>query len=309
MKIAVMGAGAIGGYFGARLATVATNDVTLIARGAHLAAMQEKGLQVRSPLGDFTVNPVQATDNPAEVGPVDVVLFMVKLYDTEAAARQIKPLIGPNTAVISFQNGVDACDMLSAVLGKQHVLGGVVLCPASVPEPGVISHNGKMAKLLFGEFHATSSPRAEAFRAALQGGGVESEVVPDIEAQLWNKFVFIAAMSAVNGLMRQSIGVALADNDGRQLFIDAMREVIAVAAARGIMLPSDSVERYLSICDAMPSIKASMQQDLERGKRIEIRYLSGTVARLGAQLGVPTPIHRTAFAALKPYENGTPIVG
>ena len=130
--------------------------------------MQEKGLQVRSPLGNFTVNPVQATDNPAEVGPVDVVLFMVKLYDTEAAARQIKPLIGTNTAVISFQNGVDACDMLSAVLGKQHVMGGVVLCPASVPEPGVISHNGKMAKLLFGEFDAVSSERAEALRAAME---------------------------------------------------------------------------------------------------------------------------------------------
>lgn len=308
MNIAVMGAGAIGGYFGARLATVATNDVTLIARGAHLAAMQKNGLQVRSPLGDLTVNPVQATDNPVEVGPVDVVLFMVKLYDTKTAADQIKPLIGPNTAVISFQNGVDACDMLSAALGKQHVMGGVVLCPASVPEPGVISHNGKMAKLLFGEFDAPSSERAEALRTALQRGGVECEVVPDIEAQLWNKFVFIAAMSAVNGLMRLPIGAALADNDGRQLFIDAMCEVIAVAAAQGINLAYDTIERYLSICDTIPNAKASMLQDLERGKRIEIHYLSGTVARLGAQLGVATPIHRTAFAALKPYANGTPIM-
>lgn len=305
MKIAVMGAGAIGAYFGGRLA--ATNDVTLIARGAHLAAMREKGLRVRSPLGDFTVDPVQATDDPADVGPVDVVLFTVKVYHTEGAAQQIKPLVGPNTAVVSFQNGVDACDMLSAAIGRAHVMGGVVLCPASMPEPGVISHNGKIAKLLFGEFDAPSSERAEALRAALSGAGVEAEVVGDIEAQLWSKLVFIGSMSAVNGLMRLPIGSALADDDGRQLFIDAMREVIAVAAARGVILPNDTINRYISICEAMPGAKASMLQDLERGKPIEIRYLSGTVARLGAQLRVPTPIHRTAFAALKPYANGRPV--
>ncbi len=305
MKIAVMGAGAIGGYFGARLAS--KHEVTLITRGAHLAAMQAKGLEVRSPLGNFTVNPVQATDNPAEVGVVDVVMFMVKLYDTEAAAHQIKPLIGSDTAVISFQNGVDACDMLSAILGKQHVMGGVVLCPASVPEPGVISHNGKMAKLLFGEFHTKSSKRAEALQTVLKDCNVDSEIMPDIDVQLWNKFVFIAAMSAINGLMRLPIGIALADSNGRQLFIDAMQEVIAVAAARGVILPNNTIERYLSICETIPNAKASMLQDLERGKRIEIHYLSGTVARLGAKLGIATPIHRTAFASLKPYANGKPI--
>lgn len=306
MKIAVMGAGAIGGYFGGRLA-VANNDVTLIARGAHLAAMQQKGLQVRSPLGDFTVKPVQATDDPADVGPVDVVLFMVKLYDTKTAAQQIKPLVGPETIVISFQNGIDAREMLSAAIGAQHVLGGVVLCPASVPEPGVISHNGKMAKLIFGEFDNPSSQHTEALRVALSAAGIESDVVQDIEVQLWSKFALIASMSAVNCLMRLSLGAALADDDGRLLLTDALREVVAVAAARGVMLPKNIIEGQMAFFEAIPNAKASMLQDLERGKRLEVHYLSGAVARLGAEVGVQTPIHRTAFVALKPYADGKPI--
>lgn len=299
MKIAVMGAGAIGGYFGGRLAR--TNDVTLIARGAHLAAMQAKGLQIRSPLGDFTVNPIQATDHLADVGPVDVVLFTVKLYDTEAAAQKIKPLVAPETMVVSFQNGVDAREMLSAAIGGEHVLGGVVLCPASVPEPGVISHNGVIAKLIFGEFDSPTSPRAEALRAILDASGIESEVVDDIDVRLWSKLALIASMSAINCLMRLPVGAAFNDHDGRLLLKDAIREVVAVAAARGVMLPHDIIERHMAFLKAIPNAKASMLQDLERGKPIEIHYLSGTVARLGAEVGIQTPIHRTAFVALKPY--------
>ena len=177
---------------------------------------------------------------------------------------------------------------------------------ASVPEPGVISHNGKIAKLIFGEFDRPNSQRAEALRAIFEGSGIESEVVKDIEVQLWSKFALIASMSAINCLMRLPIGAVLADDDGRQLFMDAMREVVAVAGAPGVILPKDIIERHIAFCEAIPNAKASMLQDLERGKRLEVHYQSGTVARLGAEVGVSTPIHRTAFVALKPYAEGRP---
>jgi len=308
MKIAVMGAGAIGGYFGGRLAA-AGNDVSFIARGAHLAALKANGMKVLSPFGDFTINPVQATDDPGDVGPVDLILFMVKNYDTEAAAEQARPMVGPDTAVVSFQNGVDAFDLLSAAYGAAHVMGGVAHIPASMPEPGVISHNGPIAKLFFGEFGGEfgkpSSPRAEAFAQALTAANVECEIHPDIEAMLWSKFVFLASMSALNCMTRLPIGPIIDDADSRALYVDAMKEVAALAHARGVKLPDNAVEAGLALAENMAGdVKSSMLQDMERGRRLELAGLSGTVARLGAEAGVPTPIHRTAYAVLKPYAEG-----
>ncbi len=310
MKIAVMGAGAIGGYFGGRLAD-AGHDITFIARGEHLAAMQAGGLKVSSPLGDFSVNPVRATDDPGAVGVVDLIMFMVKNYDTEAAAEQARPMVGKDTTVVSFQNGVDAYDLLSQAYGAAHVMGGVALIPASVTAPGVVSHNGDLAKLVFGEFgplgvgQQATSARAEAFAQALASAGVDHQIHPDIEAMLWTKFMFLASMSALNCMTRLPKGPIMDDADSRALYVDAVREVAAVALARGVNLPNSAVDDSLALVDRMPaSLKSSMQQDMERGKRLEVARLSGTVARMGAELGVPTPIHRTAYAVLKPYAEG-----
>jgi len=309
MKIAVMGAGAIGAYFGGRMAD-AGHDVSFVARGDHLSTMKANGLKVTSPLGDFDINPVQATDNPADIGVVDLILFMVKNYDTVAAAEQARPMVGPDTGVVSFQNGVDARDLLSAAFGAEHVMGGAALIPASVPAPGVISHDGTIAKLVFGEFGETTSPRAEALAEALASSGIDHQIHPDIEAMLWIKFIFLASMTALNCMTRQTNDAVLGDPDIRALYVDAMHEVAAVAKAQGVVLPDSIVDDQLAFSDSFPAgVKTSMLQDLERGKRLEVAHLSGTVARIGAELGVPTPIHRTAFAILKPFADGALATG
>ena len=218
MKIAVMGAGAIGGYFGGRLAQ-AGYDVSFIARGAHLAAIKANGLKVLSPLGDFTIKPANVTDDPADVGVVDVVLFMVKNYDTRQAAEQIRPLVGPDTAIIPFQNGVDARALLSEVLGAGHVLGGVAFIPASIPEPGVIKHNAELAKLVFGEFDRQVSPRAVAFLDALEKAGVAGEISADINVVLWSKLMFLTSMSAINCITRQAAGLVQSDEETMALYM------------------------------------------------------------------------------------------
>lgn len=304
MKIAVMGSGAIGGYFGGRLAH-AGSDVTFVARGEHLAAIRQDGLRVTSPLGDFIVDPAQATDNPADVGPVDLVLFMVKNYDSEAAADLIRPMMGPESAIVSFQNGVGARQMLSGLFGPERVMAGTAHIPASIAGPGRISHNGQIAKLLFGEMDGARSARAEALEAALAEAGVDHLLADNIETVIWQKFVFLASISALNCMTRLSMGDVLADDDLKALYIDAMKEVVAVAASQGIELPETAVADALALSEGMPpEIKASMLQDLEKGNRLEVRYLSGALAEIGARSGVPTPIHRTAYAVLKPYAEG-----
>ena len=306
MKIAVMGAGAIGGYFGGRLAQ-AGYDVSFIARGAHLAAIKANGLKVLSPLGDFTIKPANVTDDPADVGVVDVVLFMVKNYDTRQAAEQIRPLVGPDTAIIPFQNGVDARALLSEVLGAGHVLGGVAFIPASIPEPGVIKHNAELAKLVFGEFDRQVSPRAVAFLDALEKAGVAGEISADINVVLWSKLMFLTSMSAINCITRQAAGLVQSDEETMALYMDAMREVAAVATAHGIKLGEEAIAANMSLAQSFPpQNKTSMFQDLEAGRRLEINYLSGAVVRLGREKGIDTPIHRTAWVAIKPWIDGPP---
>ena len=306
MKIAVMGAGAIGGYFGGRLAK-AGFDVSFIARGHHLDAIRENGLKVLSPLGDFTIFLEEITDDPAKVGPVDVILFMVKNYDTMQAAEQIKPMVGPDTAIIPFQNGVDARAMLSNFLGSGNVLGGVAFIPASILEPGVIKHNAKLAKLVFGEFDKQITPRAVAFLDALEKAGIEGEISTDISMVLWSKLMFLTSMSAINCITRQPAGLLQSDKETIALYMDAMREVAAVASAHGIALGEEVIANNMALAQSFPpNNKTSMFHDLEAGRRLEIDYLSGSVVRLGREKGIETPIHRTAWVAIKPWHNGPP---
>lgn len=303
-SFAVMGAGGVGGYFGARLAAAGC-EVSFIARGAHLAALREKGLEVRSPLGDVTVHPVRATDDPAEIGPVDVVLFTVKLYDTESAGAAVRPLIGDDTAVVSLQNGVDAEERLAAILGPEHVMGGVAGIAAVIEEPGVIRHGGTFAWLQFGELDGRRSARAEALLAACQAAGIDAELSEHIERHIWRKFVFLAALSAVTCLARLPMGALQADPDARALVRDAMSEVARVAEAKGVDLGADIVDVTLGLFDGLPAgMKTSMQQDLERGNRLEVDSLSGAVVRMGAELGIDVPVHRTAYAVLKLHAEG-----
>jgi 2-dehydropantoate 2-reductase len=307
MKIAVMGAGAIGGYFGGRLAK-AGFDVSFIARGAHLDVIRKNGLKVLSPLGDFTIHPATVTDDPAEVGPVDVILFMVKNYDTLRAAEQIRPLVGPDTAIIPFQNGVEARAMLSNVLGARHVLGGVAFIPASIQEPGVIKHNAELAKLVFGEFDKQITPRALSFLDALEKAGVTGEIPADISMVLWSKLMFLTSMSAINCITQQPVGLVQSDGETIALYMDAMREVAAVATAHGVSLGEEEIANNMALAKSFPpNNKTSMFHDLEAGRRLEIDYLSGAVVRLGREKGIETPIHRTAWVAIKPWHNGPPI--
>jgi 2-dehydropantoate 2-reductase len=306
MKIAVVGAGGVGGYFGGRLAQHG-EDVTFIARGAHLQGMRERGLRVTSHYGDFTIDPVQATDNPAEVGPVDIVMIAVKMWDVEAAAQQIGPLLGDDTGVISFQNGVDAEEMLAAHLGRKHVVGGVAYVFATITDPGCIAQNGAVARLVVGELDGRPSARTSAFTDASRAAGIDITLSDDIEKDLWTKFAWICGVSGMTTLTRSSMGPIREDPDTRELFVACIREVEAVGRTKGVRLDPDVVERHVAAADNLPtSARSSMAADLERGNRLEVHWLNGTVARLGKELGVETPVNRFVYAALKLHAEGAP---
>ena len=306
MRFAVMGSGGVGGYFGARLADAGA-DVAFVARGDHLAAMRDGGLRVFSPLGDIHVASVTATDDPAGIGPVDVVLFAVKLYDVEAAGAAMAPLIGADTVVVSLQNGVDAEERLAPIVGERHVMGGIAYIFAAIEEPGVVRHGGAMARIVLGEMDGSPSDRAAAILAELQAAGIDSQASDDIVKQLWSKFVLLAPVSAVSTLARLPVGPLREDPDARSLLTAAMAEVVAVATARGIALDGDVIKNQLALVDGLPpGSKPSMLQDLERGARLEVASLSGLVARQGRDLRIETPIHRTAYAALKLHAGGSP---
>lgn len=305
MKIAVMGAGGVGGYFGARLAQSGT-DVTFIARGAHGAAIREKGLRVFSPNGDVLVHPARAVSDPAMIGPVDVVMFCVKLWDVDSAAEACKPLVEPDTAVICFQNGVDAEERAASVLGGEHAVGGVAAIAALIEEPGVIRQTGTMAWLKYGELDGRASPRLEAFDAACARAGFEASVSPDITADIWRKFAFLAPMAGVTAATRMPIGPILDNPDSRRLFIDLIAETVAVGRARGARLEDGIEDKQIAFAEGLPAeMKASMLGDLERGNRLELEWLTGAVVRLGRELDVPTPVSDTVYAVLKLHAEGS----
>lgn len=299
-----MGAGGVGGYFGARLA-LAGDDVHFIARGAHLQAMRAGGLRIDSPRGAMALAHPNATDDPAAVGAVDLVLFGVKLWDTAEAAAAIRPLLGPNTAVISFQNGVVKDDILRAALGAAHVVGGVCYIAATIAEPGLIRHTGTLQKLVFGEYDGSASARVEAFRAACARAGIDAEISPDIRRTVWEKFVFLVGLSATTATARAPIGVIRAHRQARAFLHDTMEEVARMAQAEGVALPQGFVRDRLAFCDQLPAaMTSSMHQDLERGSRLEVAWLSGDVVARGARLGIPTPCNRAVFDLLSVHAQG-----
>ena len=306
MRIAVIGAGGVGGGFGAALAKAGA-DVTFVARGAHLAAMKSAGLRIEGGRGETHLVPTQATDDPKAVGPVDYVLFCVKLWDVESAGEHIKPLVGPNTAVIPLQNGIDAPERLIPILGKQAVMGGVAQISASIVEPGVIRQVGTFMRMLFGELDGSRSRRGEALLALCQKAGFDATLSDQIVTELWMKFILLATNAGITAATRRPIGELRDDPDIRLVMTAALREVFLVGKAKGVALPAEAVEKILDfIGHAPPAMKASMALDLDRGNRLELPWLNGKVVELGRQLGVPTPTHAMMYAMLKPYVMGTP---
>lgn len=304
MRIAVMGSGGIGGYFGARLAK-AGHEVTFIARGRHLAAIRENGLTVESGLGEIRLPQARATEDPATVGPVDLVMIGVKLWDTEQAARQILPLAQAGAAVVSFQNGVQKDDIIRGVVGDKALLGGVSYIAASIARPGVISHLGSMQRLVFGEFDGRTTPRTTAFLDACKQAGIDVELSSDIRRATWEKFVFLVGLSGTTATIRQSVGPIRENAATRALLLDVMREVVAVGRAHGANLAADFAENRLAFCDTLPAaMTSSMHNDLERGNPLEVAWLSGGVAALAQAAGMPAPLNRAIADILALHAGG-----
>lgn len=303
MKIAVMGAGGVGGYFGGRLAQ-AGHEVSFVARGRHLEAIRAHGLALKSPLGDATIR-VRAAQDPAELWPVDVVLFAVKLWDTEAAAEQLRPLVKGGAFVIPFQNGVESIERVGKVLGPERVLGGAAYIAGRIGEPGVVVQVGTMARLRFGPVLPAQRKVAEAFLAACKDAKIDAELTDDIVKVLWEKFVLLVALSAATTVTRKPLGVVRADPDTRWLFESCMRETWALGRKRGVKLAEDLVEQTMKFADGLPAeMKASMLGDLEAGGRLEVPWLSGAVARMSREAGLEAPVNRAVLAALKPHIDG-----
>lgn len=303
MKIAVMGAGGVGGYFGGRLAQ-AGHEVSFVARGKHLDAIKAKGLALKSPLGDATIR-VRAVQNPAELPPVDVVMFAVKLWDTESAAEQLRPLVQGGAHVIPFQNGVESIERVGKVLGPERVLGGAAYIAGRIGEPGVVVQVGTMARLRFGPVLPAQNKVAQEFLSACKDAKIDAELTDDIVKVLWEKFVLLVALSAATTVTRKPIGTVRADPDMRWLFETCMRETWALARKRGVALADDLVEQTMKFADGLPAeMKASMLGDLEAGGKLELPWLSGAVARMSRVAGLEAPANRAVLAALKPYADG-----
>ncbi|MFQ6016348.1 MAG: 2-dehydropantoate 2-reductase [Anaerolineae bacterium] len=303
MKIAIMGTGGVGGYYGGLLAK-AGEDVTFIARGEHLRAIRERGLQVKSIHGDFTISPARATDDPAEVGPVELVLFCVKTYHTDEAGPAIVPMVGEDTTVLSLQNGIDNQEKLARFVEEKAVLGGATWIESAISEPGVIRQGSQFRRIAFGELDGSVTPRAERILETLQKTGADVTLSTEIMKVLWTKFLFICGISGITSVTRSPVADVLNCPETRELFIEAMREIENLARVKGIQLDEDAVEKSLALIEgAPPTLKSSMQRDLERGSRLELEALNGTVVRLGQELGVPTPVNRCIYACLKLHDD------
>jgi 2-dehydropantoate 2-reductase len=302
MRIAIFGTGAVGGYFGGRLAA-AGEDVAFIARGETLRVLRSHGLRVESIKGDFVVSPARATDDPGEVGPVDIVLVAVKAWQVEEAARAMSPLLGRDTAVVPLENGVEAPDQLAAVLGRTHAAGGVCRLVALQLGPAHIRHAGVEPTVAFGELDGAPSARLAALQGALERAGIRAEVAADIRAAIWEKFLFIAAVSGLGAVTRAPAGVVRAIPDTRRLLVSALAEIAALAEARGVRLPEGAVARTMAFIDSLPpDATASMQRDIVSGKPSELEAQNGAVVRLGRAAGVATPVNDVIYCALLPQE-------
>jgi 2-dehydropantoate 2-reductase len=302
MKIAIMGTGGVGGYYGGLLAQQG-HDVTFIARGAHLKAIQENGLQVKSIHGDFQANPAQATDNPTQIGPVDLVVFCTKTYSIDEAARQIKPLVASETTVLPLQNGIDAAERIGAILGMEHLIGGVTWISSAVEAPGVINQVSQFRRVVMGELDGRVTARAQAAHKAFEETGITAELSENISKILWTKFVFISTACSLGSLTRLPMGEYRSIPETRIMMTSLMREVETVARAQGVEMDEDVVQKSLDFIDnAAPTIKASMQLDVAAGRRSELEAMIGVIGRKGRELGVPTPVADMVYAALLPIE-------
>jgi 2-dehydropantoate 2-reductase len=300
--VAVFGAGGVGGYFGARLASAGA-DVVFIARGAHLAAIRDSGLRVTSVLGDVSILPAEATDSPAAVGSVDAVLLGVKTWQLPAAAPGLAPLLGPDTCIVPLQNGVETPDVLAAALGARHVIGGLCSGFCFVDGPGHIRHIGGATFVKLGELDGRRSERVERLRAVFERARVDVEVPADISVAMWEKLMLVVPFGGIGAVARAPIGVLRSVPRTRELLERGIREIRDVAAARGVRLPADAVERTLAILDAVtPAGTSSLQRDIAAGRRSELDEWTGAVVRLGAAAGVPTPVHDLLYAGLLPLE-------
>ena len=302
MRIAVFGSGGVGGYFGGRLAQ-SGQQVIFIAHGAHLQALRESGLRVDSLKGNFTVQPVQATDDPAQAGEVEAVLVAVKAWQVPAAAQAMLPLVGEQTCVLPLENGVEAPEQLAQVLGAQRVLGGLCHISAFLAAPGHIKHVGIEPHIALGELDGRRSGRLERLLKAFEQAGVWAEAPEDIQAAMWEKFLFIAAMSGVGAVTRAPAGVVRQLPGARGLLEGAMQEIYTLARHRGVNLPEGIVAKTLAFVDGLPpGVTASMQRDIMEGRPSELEAQNGAVVRMGAQAGLPTPVNAFLYHSLLPQE-------
>jgi 2-dehydropantoate 2-reductase len=307
MRFAILGSGAVGGYYGAKLAR-AGHAVTFIARGAHLAAIRERGLVVRSPmLGDFTIK-APAEDDTKRVGPVDVVLVAVKSYDNATALPLIAPMLGADSVVLTVQNGLDSANEVAAVVGQAPVLGGTTYIASALAEPGVIEQTGTHRRIVFGEVFGELprlSTRVRAIHEALNSSDIQSEAVDDGRVPIWEKFVFLVTLAGFTGASRLPIGPLWNDPEIREQFLEGCREVERVARAEGVAVRADVVDRITTYVAAIPgTMRSSLLIDLAQGKRIEVEALQGSIVRRARAVGVPVPIMSTLYALLKPYAAG-----
>ncbi len=305
MKIVMFGAGGVGGYFGGRLAARGV-DVAFVARGAHLEALRRDGLRITSPKGDVHVPTVRASADPAELGRADVVFLTVKMYDVDTAASALRPLVGPGTMVVTLQNGVEATEMVARRIGREHVAGGVAYVAAVIGEPGLIRHTALDA-LIVGELDGAMSPRLLALRDAASTAGFAFTASADIGKDLWSKFARLSVFSGMTAATRSPVGVLRASPGLMVLLEAAVDEALAVGRAMGVALDDQVRDDIFSMYRSVPpQAKSSMLEDLERGKPLELPWLSGAVVRLGAEVGVPTPTHAFLETLLEPFVHGSP---
>jgi 2-dehydropantoate 2-reductase len=305
MKILVMGSGGVGGYFGGRLAG-AGHEVTFVARGAHLAAMQRDGLLLDSQLGNLTIQPARAVADPAEAGGPDVVIFATKLGDTESAARSLSPVVGEGTTIITFQNGVDGPEIIAGTLPGTHVVPGVARIASHISRPGVIEHRSPFARIEFGEPDGSSSPKLEAFHAACKAAGIDAVLSRNIQRDIWLKFALLAPFSGLSSLTGGTAGPIRETPATRALMEAAIREVIAVGIAAGVPLTTEDFTRIWKAVEGQPpAMTSSMAHDRNAGKPLEVNFLSGAVVRIGEKHGVPAPTHKFITQALAIAAGGT----
>lgn len=305
MKIAAMAAGAVGGYFGARMAA-AGHDVFFIARGAQREAIKKNGLRIESVHGDLHLPKPNVTDDPGQAGPVDIVLFAVKLWDTEKAAEQARPLVGPNTRLITFQNGVDSVERIAPIIGKTQTVCGVAAIASVIASPGVIKHTSQFASIRFGHADKHADPMLQAFADAGKAAKLDIGLSADIEVERWQKFIFLTAMSGATSALRSPIGPIVADPELRAFFRQLMEEALVVGRAKGVPLDPAVIDSRMDfvINKVERGMKASMAHDLDRGNRIELDWLSGKVREFGRELGIPTPASDTVYTVLKLHRLG-----